>query len=129
MKARISSSCKLLCLWKTQKICSTCMHNFPYMFGYWANTVVHLILLGSSMNDRSQVCFCQMPSLLNSVYLPTYMLKWYLKTQTKTRKILCHRCKNKFATINICQVMLKLFFCLRCFIRYPVRYIFPHCII
>ena len=48
MKAFIGSNGKLFFYDKLQKIRKHMLDNIPYMFDYWADPVVHLLLLKSS---------------------------------------------------------------------------------
>ena len=49
----IGSSGKLLFLWPTPIIMQNMLGNIPYMFDYWADPVVHLLLQKSSMSGHT----------------------------------------------------------------------------
>ena len=51
----IGSSGKLLCLWQTQKIMEHMRGNIPYLFDFWADPFVHLLLLKSSMDGMREI--------------------------------------------------------------------------
>ena len=48
------------------KICSTCI---PYLFDFWANPFVHLLLLKSSMDNVQSVLRCAIVSNVLSLYV------------------------------------------------------------
>ena len=56
MKAHIGPSGKLWCLWQTIKIMQHMHGNIPYMLDCWANPVVHLLQLTSSMVEELRGC-------------------------------------------------------------------------
>ena len=58
---------KLLCLWNTKKLTQHTHSNIPHIFDHWADPVVHLLLLKSSMAKDWEEALWPIFEMLNSL--------------------------------------------------------------
>ena len=80
----ISTSGTLLCSWQPQKMKQDMHDSIPYMFDYWADSVVHLLPRRSSMIQESNITSTSFNLLLgNSIGMLNFETSPHYSSSTR----------------------------------------------